>query len=139
MDVGGSSRLIGLSCLLLLLMTGCPRPAATVENAVTWGVKAATGQLRQTTPREWQAVAEKIDERTPAADVSLTDEQAEAIVLFVQSAGLDTVSEVVGFLEDALNDPTILTQYEISDCMIDLFDDIDVDAFAGGLIEELPD
>jgi hypothetical protein len=106
-----------------VLITGCPS-VAPPENAVTWGIKAATGRLTDTTVREWQAVAEKIDARTPEVELSLNDAQAQAIVDFVQANELDSIQDVLSAIETAQNDPASLADdFVIPDSVIDLFTD----------------
>lgn len=136
MDAGVSSRVCVLICAALVFVTGCPQPAPP-ENAVTWGVKAARGQLTETTPREWQAAAEKIDKRTPDAEISLSDEQAEVIVEFLQTNDLDTLEEVTDLIERAQHDPSVLEECEIPDHMIDLFNDVDFNSLAEGFLAEV--
>jgi len=115
-----------LGCAALLSVAGCPQ-AAPPENAVTWGIKAATGALTDTTSREWQAVAEKIDAQTPQVDVALTDEQAQAIVDFVKANNLDTIQNIRDLVQDAQADPTVLLEIEIPDSVMALFGDASVD------------
>ena len=111
--------LLGMSCVLLLVATGCPMQ--TVENELTWGLKAATGQLTQTTPTEWQAVVTKINTAVPEADVSLTNEQAEAVVDFLVANDLDTIDDIVALIERE-SDPETAEGVVIPDSLKDLFD-----------------
>ena len=122
MDARSFSKLAMLGCAVLLFTTGCPR-LAPPENALTWAIKAATGRLTETTPREWQAVAEKINERTPAAEIYLTDEQAEAIVEFVQVNELNSIPQIVDLVQRAINDPSVVQEIEIPDSVMELFGD----------------
>jgi len=134
MDARSFFKLVLLSCAVLLFATGCPW-VAPPENAVTWAVKAATSRLTETTPREWQAVVERVDERIPAVDISLTAEQAQAIVDFVQANDLDSIQEIVSLVEDAKNDPSVIEEIEIPDSVMDLFDESQVDF--EGAVEDL--
>jgi hypothetical protein len=136
MDGRAFFRLSLPGCVALVLVTGCPQPAPR-ENAVTWGIKAATGRLNETTPLEWQAVATKIDNRTPNVEVSLTEEQAEVIVAFVQANELDTIADVTELMEQAIQDPRILDECEVPEEAIDLFSDVDFEGFAEGFVDDL--
>ncbi|MFQ5805726.1 MAG: hypothetical protein ACE5I3_04665 [Phycisphaerae bacterium] len=127
MDARSFSTLAVLSCVTLLFTTGCPRPAPP-ENAVTWGIKAATGRLTETTPREWQALAQKVDELTPEVDIpDLTDEQAQAIVDFIQANELNSVQAITSLIEQAQADPSVLEEIEIPDSVMDLFGSTEID------------
>jgi len=125
MDAHRMLRLLVPVCGLSLLLPGCL--SAPPENEVTWGIKAATGQLTQTTPREWQAVAEVIDEALPAVDVTLSDAQAQAIVDFVQANDLDSFAEILELIERAKNDPAVVQQLEIPDSVMEFFEQIEGD------------
>lgn len=120
MDARSLWRLTALCGPMLALVTGCPRPAPP-ENAVTWCVKAATGQLSEATPNEWQAVADKIDERTPQVDISLTDEQAEALADFIQANDLNTIDQIVDLVEQGQQDPNAIDDLVIPDSAAALF------------------
>ena len=91
--------LVGLSCVLTLFLAGC-FATAPVENEVTWAFKAASGQLSQTTATEWVAVANTISEAVPGVDVTLTEEQAQAIVDFLVANNIDTVDELMALIEN---------------------------------------
>jgi len=108
-----------------------------MENEVTWGIKAATNQLTSTTPREWQAVAEKVDEMVPEADITLTDDQAEAIVDFVQANDLNSIQEIADLVEQVQADPSTVNDLVIPDSVMELFGDYDfedaIEGFVNGL------
>ena len=114
--------LLGLTTLLLV--TGCP--FASLENYVTWGVKAAAGNLTATTATEWVSVAAFIDERTPETDVSLTEEQAQAIVDFLVANNLNKVADITYAIEHP-------EQLEIPDSLIDLLGDLSLEDVFGGI------
>lgn len=137
MDARSFSGPVLLSCALLLV-TGCPRTAPP-ENAVTWGVKATRGQLTTATPTEWQAIAEKIDARTPEVDVSLSDAQAAAIVEFVQVNDLDSIEEITDFVEGAQSDPSEFEEVVIPDSVMELFADGDFESFTDAFLSESGD
>jgi hypothetical protein len=122
------SRLVVLGAGAGLLLTGCT--LAPPENAVTWGIKAGTGRLTETTPHEWQAVADKIDTRLPEVDVALSDAQAEAIVEFVQVNELDSIESMIALIECAQQDPSVVEEIQVPDGMIELFVDVEVDVDA---------
>jgi hypothetical protein len=126
MDARSFRRPVLLACPFLLLCVGCPS-ATPPENAVTWGLKAATGRLTETTPREWQAVADRIDERTPQVEVSLTDAQATAIVDFLQANDLGSIQDIVDTVEGVQNDPNSLGDIEIPQSVMDLFGNTAID------------
>ncbi|GEM_PF-2410789 len=135
MNVRGLS-IAGLVALALVVLPGCPQ-AAPMENEVTWGIKAATNQLTSTTPREWQAVADKVDELVPEADISLTDEQAQAVVDFVQANDLNSVQEIVDLVEQVQADPSTVNDLVIPDSVMELFGDYDfqgaIEGFVNGM------
>ena len=135
MDARSLLRLAAAGCAVLLFTTGC-LSYAPPENAVTWGVKAATDRLTETTPHEWQAVAEKIDQHTPEVDVCLTDEQAEAIVEFVQVNELDSIQDIVELVERAQSDLSTIEEIEIPQSVMDLFGNAEID-FEGALADVL--
>lgn len=118
----------------LAFVAGCPNPAPP-ENAVTWGVKAATGQLTEATPGEWKAVAVKVDELTPEVDLpELTDDEAQAIVDFVQVNDLDSIQEIAALVEEAQTDPRVVQTLEIPDSVMELFGDVDFDAVVDDVV-----
>jgi len=125
MQVRSFSRFVLCGIAVTTLLTGCA--TAPPENAVTWGIKAGTGQLTQATPIEWQAVAEKIDVRLPNVDVALSDAQAAAVVEFVQLNELDTIDSIVELAEQVQRDPQVAEQIEIPEGMIELFVDVEID------------
>jgi hypothetical protein len=137
MDARSLSKLAMLGSAVLLFTTGCPR-SAPLENALTWAIKAATGRLTEATPREWQAVVEKIDQRTPATDIYLTDEQAVAIVEFVQANELNSIPQIVDLVRRAINDPSVVQEIEIPDSVMDLFggDEFDFEGAVDDLLVE---
>ena len=126
MNIRSFLRHAVLSCAVLALLTGCPR-VAPPENAVTWGVKATTGRLTQTTTTEWQAVAERIDNRTPERDISLDDAQAQAIVDFIETNDLNSIQAIIDLVRDAQNDPSVAEEITIPESVTDLFGDVDID------------
>jgi hypothetical protein len=111
--------LLGMGCVLLVCATGCPMQQ--VENEVTWGIKAATGQLTETTPTEWQVVTEKIDAAIPEADITLTDEQAVAIVDFLVENDLNSIDDIAALIERE-SDPATAEGVVIPDSLQELFD-----------------
>jgi hypothetical protein len=119
---------------VLLFTSGCLW-ATPPENAVTWGIKAATNRLTETTPREWQAVAERVDERTPQVDISLTDEQAAAIVDFLRANDLDSLRDIVDTVESVQNDPDAIGDIVIPPSVMDLFGNPAIDF--GGLVDDI--
>ncbi len=137
MDARSIPKLVVVSCPILLLTVGCPS-VAPLENAFTWSVKAATGRLTETTPREWQAVVERVDEHTPQLDVSLTDEQAGAIVDFLQVNDLDSIGDIVSLVERVQSNPDSLESVEIPDSVFDLFGNsaIDFEGAVGDILAQ---
>lgn len=135
MDARLWSRVLVFGCVMALFAGGCIS-AAPPENAVTWGLKAATGRLTETTANEWVALAERVDSYAPTADISLTAEQGQAIVDFLQANDLNTIQEVVMLVEAVANDPNSLQDIEIPDSMLTLFEDANfgsvVDDVSGG-------
>jgi hypothetical protein len=128
------SALAVLGCAVSLVATGC-LTAAPPENELTWAVKAAAGNLTQTTVAEWQAVAEVIDEVIPGVDVTLTEAQAEAIVEFVQENEIDDLGDVEEMVEQAQTDPESI---DVPDAFLELFgefSDEDYDSFPARLME----
>jgi hypothetical protein len=125
-------KVVTLGCAACcLFITGCL--SAPVENEVTWGIKAATGQLTETTPTEWQAVADQIDGFVPDAEISLTDAEAQAIVDFIQANDLDSIQEVVALVEQAQTDPSSVGDIEIPDSVMNLFGQDDFEEIANQL------
>jgi hypothetical protein len=102
------SSLAALGLVVSLFVSGC-FVAAPAESEVSWAIKAATNNLTEATAGEWQALAEKIDEFVPEVEVSLTDEQAEAIVEFVQANDIDGVQDIQDLIEQAQSDPDSIT------------------------------
>lgn len=96
---------------------GCGGVAA-LENEVTWAVKAMTDNLTAATATEWQAVAEVIDRAVPEADLTLSDEQAQAIVDFVQENEINSIQDIVDTIEQAQEDPSSIV---IPDSFLALF------------------
>jgi hypothetical protein len=136
MDARSFLKLVVLSGPVLMLVVGCFN-VVPPENAVTWGLKAVTGRLTEATPTEWQALAVKVDERTPTVDVSLTGEQAEAIVDFVQANELDSIQDIIELVEQAANDPNSISDIEIPESMITLFGDVDFASISDEILAEL--
>ena len=116
--------LVGISCVLTLFITGC-FATAPVENELTWALKAANGQLSQTTANEWVAVANTISQAVPGVDVSLTEEEAQAIVDFLVANDVDTIDDLVALIEQAQADPGSI---EIPDSVMTLFGEAAADA-----------
>lgn len=136
MDARSFLKLVVLSGPVLTLVAGCVN-VAPPENAVTWGLKAVTGRLTEATPTEWQALAAKVNERTPDVDVSLTDEQAEAIVDFVQANQLDSIQDIIELVAQAANDPNSISNIEIPESMVTLFGDVDFESISDEILAEL--
>ena len=97
-----------LGCVVSMFVSGC-FVAAPGGNEVTWALKAATNTLTEATAEEWQAVADKINELVPEVEVSLTDEQAAAIVTFVQANDINGVQDIQDLIEQVQNDPDSIT------------------------------
>ena len=135
MDARSIIKLGALGVLVMTFVAGCP--SVQPENAITWGLKASTNQLTQTTPTEWQAIVSKINDLTPDANVSLSDDEATAIVDFVQANDLNSMQEIAQLVEDAQSDPNSVSDIEIPDSVIGLFQDADMaavlDSFLSGL------
>jgi hypothetical protein len=132
MKLQSRSSLAVLGCAVALLVSGC-FVAAPLENEVTWAVKAATSQLTEATAAEWQAVATKVDELVPEVDVSLSEEQAEGIVVFVQENEINGVQDIEELLEQAQTDPSSIV---IPDGFLELFSgfgEVDLDRLVGTL------
>lgn len=135
---------VGLcGALLASMIAGCPQ-REPVENAVTFGLKAAQGRLTETTPNEWIAVAEKVDARIPEADIELTEEQAQAGIDFLEANDLNTIQEVVQLVGDVQADPTLIEELEVPESLLEIFaaefegefgDDFDIDAFVDDIQE----
>lgn len=121
-----------LGLMVTLLATGCP--SIQPENAITWGMKAATNQLTQTTPREWQAIAEKINQAVPESEIVLSDEEAAAVVDFVVANDFDSIQEIVQAVEDVQNDPNLINDFVIPDSVMDLFGEFDFEAAVDGFL-----
>lgn len=119
MDARLCLKVAGLVCAAcLVFISGCA--FAAPENEITWGWKAATGRLTETTPTEWQAVANRVNAFTPDANVSLTDEQAQAIVDFIQANDLNSIQEVTQLIDQVQTDPNSV-DVEIPESVTDLF------------------
>jgi hypothetical protein len=136
MDARSVLKLVAFSGPVLMLVAGCFN-IAPLENAVTWALKAATGRLTETTPTEWQALAGKVDERTPNLDVSLTYEQAEAIVDFVQANQLDSIQDIIELVAQVTNDPNSISDIEIPESMMTLFGDANSRSVTDEILAEL--
>lgn len=111
-----------LASVVTLAIAGCPQQASQ-GNILTFGVKAAQGNLTQTTATEWQAVANTVSNRSADIDVSLTDEQGQAIVDFLVANDLDSIQEIVDLVEQVQADPDSANQIVIPDSLMNLFDD----------------
>lgn len=108
-----------LGVLVMTLATGCP--SVQPESALTWGLKASTNRLTQTTPAEWQAIVSKINELSPGANVALTDDEATAIVEFVQANDLDSIQEIAQLVADVNDDPSSAGGVVIPESVTELF------------------
>ncbi|MEP0845268.1 MAG: hypothetical protein HRF50_00445 [Phycisphaerae bacterium] len=125
---------VGILCAsslaALTFLVGCP--TAPAENVITLGIKAATGQLTTSTPREWQALADRISQASETVDVSLSDAEAGAIVDFVQANDLNTVQEIRDLIQQAREDPSSV-DVVIPDSVYTLFGEgSNLDAILGG-------
>jgi DNA polymerase III delta subunit len=123
MDARYAVGLVLFGGIVLLFTTGCPR-VEPPENALTWGLKAASGQLTQATAREWQAIVERVDERIPEANISITEEQADVIVDFVRANDLDSFQEIADLVQQAQDDPSVIEELEIPESMIEMFEEL---------------
>lgn len=117
---------LAVLCCTVLLIAGCPS-LTPVENEVTWGLKAASDQLTNATANEWKAITEKVDEAVPETDITMTDEQAAAVVDFVQVNNLDSIEDIITLLENPQD-------VEIPDSMTQLFEDIDFETVANNIL-----
>ncbi len=117
---------LAVLCCTVLLITGCPS-VTPLENEVTWGLKAASGQLTNATANEWKAITEKVDEAVPETNITMTDEQAAAVVDFVQVNNLDSIEDIITLLENPQD-------VEIPDSMTQLFEDIDFETVANNIL-----
>jgi len=124
-----SSKLLlaSLGCATMLWMAGCPQPP---ENEITWGIKAVRGQLTTTTATEWQAVATKVDEAVPEADLTLTQVEAQAIVDFLKQYELDSQEDINAFIAQVEQDPGSV---EIPPALLNMFGD----AAAAAVVNQL--
>ncbi len=125
--------MVAAAAAVCTLITGCMF-AQPVENEVTWAMKAATNQLTSTTPREWQAIVEVVDQAVPEADITLTDEQAQAIVDFIQANDLNSIQEIVELVQRVQQDPSLIDELVIPDSVMQLFGDYDFGAAVEGFI-----
>lgn len=112
-----------LASVATIGIAGCPQQASSGGNILTFGVKAAQGALTQTTPTEWQAVANTVSQRSADIDVSLTDDQAQAVVDFLVANELNSIQEIVDLIAQVEADPDSADQIVIPDSLMDLFDD----------------
>ena len=128
--------MVAAGAALGALITGCMF-AQPAENEVTWAMKAATNQLTNTTPREWQAIVEVIDQAVPEADLTLTDEQAQAIVDFIQANDLNSIQEIVDLVQQVQEDPSLIDELVIPDSVLELFGDYDFGSAVEDFINNL--
>lgn len=124
--------LIATGCLCWVSFTGCVMPP--VENEVTWAIKAAQQRLTETTVKEWQALAEKIDAAVAEMDISLTEEQAQAIIDFLKQYNLNGVDDILAFIDDVESGAIEVEDIEIPQSLLDLFGNPDArNEFFGNL------
>lgn len=115
----GMLGLIATGCFCCVSFPGCVMPQ--IENEITWGIKAAQQRLTETTVKEWQALAEKIDAAVAEMDISLTEEQAQAIIDFLKHYNLNGVDDILAFIDDVENGVIEIEEIEIPQSLLDLF------------------
>ena len=113
--------LVGAGCALLLVVAGCVVPQ--IENEVTWGIKAAQERLTETTVKEWQSIIGVVDAAVPEVDITLTDEQAQGIIDFLNQYDLNSVDDIIAFIEDVENGDIDVEDIEIPESLMELFGD----------------
>ena len=113
---------LGLACAVMIVIAGCPQQASQ-GNILTFGIKAARGTLTQATATEWQTVANTVSSRVADINVSLTDEQAQAIVDFLVENDLNTIQAITDLVAQFQADPNSINQIVIPDSLMDLFGD----------------
>ena len=98
-------RMLALAALGLSTLAGCPTTQSRTYDqgggsSATALLKIANGNLSGLTPDEIQILADRIDQRKPALNIALTDDDAAAISEFLVVNHLDTVASVTAAIDN---------------------------------------
>jgi len=92
---------IGLAATAGLLLTGCLVPAGPDRtnnqgggNVITAGLKVANQQLAQLTPDEVQVIGDWITAQQEVVNLTLTEDEADALVQFLKQNNLNSRADV---------------------------------------------
>lgn len=107
-----------LCCTLIITLGGCPLAGGSRTSnqgggsIVTAGAKFAGGTMTTLTPDEIQVVTDFVIENvdTPEDVDPLTDDQAAAVVQFIQDNNLNTVADIQALIDnpdDVVISPTV--------------------------------
>ena len=115
------TAMLALTAALLALVAGCPQadPRTTNQgggNIITAGGKLATGNVGDLNPDEWQVVIDNVEAFTELAEADigdveiteLSDDEAQAIVDFLDTNGIQTLEDLENLDVSELDVPDIL-------------------------------
>lgn len=108
-----------------LNLAGCPLTGTTrLTNQgggalITAGAKIASGALGNLNPDEIQILSDTAAQSPSVPDVEMTDEEAQAVVDFLDANSVNTVADLRGLIEAASEDPSAIV---IPDSVRNLFD-----------------
>ncbi len=95
----------------LLSLGGCPFATDRLNNQgggnlITLGLKAINGNLTSSTPDEWQVLTDRISELSPQVNITLGDDEAQAISDFLVANQLNSFDDVERVVRQVSDDPT---------------------------------